>query len=894
MTDARYLPAMSLAECVPASVRVQLGEMAAELRLPDPVVDRTLRLYGRLSESEVDDAKVNPLCWLACIIVAEFNEDCSLPAACSSSSADQVGEQLSQQPPQPPPWTANVSVLLRKANVHCKEFMKRIGVLTELGVYSQHTIASIRRLQRGYCVSCALFHKLRSLVNDTMSKVGNGSIAVMSSNGDTPGESAKARLTQMTWVLYLLGKEHMMLRCDDLVTNFYLLLCCFVHTLKQARSPSPGRGNRTTTKEQHIDESLLMQQLCLANHADITEVNILFSSKSWDDFINHYVCTSDKDSDIQRFRNLYLNIHNSSSSLNELDFCDDNINPMLLPEETSPSRAQGHNGRAQHQAVVVGPSVAAAAGTTVTASSTGSAVQMQAIAVPQTPVRTALNTVQQLKALLAQASDTPSNVLVNYMEECSVNPSELIRQRIEDMRVRYETSYPSQQGSPLAPSPSQRYQLVVRLYYRVLEAMLKSEEKRLSRNDFLALLNNDIFNRALLVCCADVINKTYQCCDDADYESCASVFELHPYNLCKIVESFILAEPHLPKEIIQHLQIIENHILEQRAWQRDSPLFENLNAAALTSVPVAPAGAEPAAGTSCTIQAGSVSPARPVLSLQHFMSPARPTNSHDEAGDVRSTVRRPRSVTMFLNKVCRLGYQRLQQMCMRLDVGRDLMARFWTCLEYTITNRWDLLQNRHIDQIMMCCIYGICKVVDHEIKFKRIVDVYKTMPSMRPEVYRSVYIADGEQPDSIIGFYNRIFMHNSKSYLLQFSPTSRRQPPSSPAPKTITPGSPSMIRKNFYVSPLREPLPWQGQSSVAITLTPQSRQLYSFGEPGSAEKLRSINELIRISALSPAQSGSARKRALNFDSQNINGSDKPKDPASVRKQMRFDDDLPPA
>jgi len=37
-------------------------------------------------------------------------------------------------------------------------------------------------------------------------------------------------------------------------------------------------------------------------------------------------------------------------------------------------------------------------------------------------------------------------------------------------------------------------------------------------------------------------------------------------------------------------------------------------------------------------------------------------------------------------------------------------------------------------QIIMCCIYAVCKVVDHEIKFKTIVSVYRQLPNTSQQV----------------------------------------------------------------------------------------------------------------------------------------------------------------
>ena len=38
------------------------------------------------------------------------------------------------------------------------------------------------------------------------------------------------------------------------------------------------------------------------------------------------------------------------------------------------------------------------------------------------------------------------------------------------------------------------------------------------------------------------------------------------------------------------------------------------------------------------------------------------------------------------------------------------MRKIWTCLEYSIVHHTHLLQDRHLDQLIMCAVYVVCKV----------------------------------------------------------------------------------------------------------------------------------------------------------------------------------------
>ena len=131
-------------------------------------------------------------------------------------------------------------------------------------------------------------------------------------------------------------------------------------------------------------------------------------------------------------------------------------------------------------------------------------------------------------------------------------------------------------------------------------------------------------------------------------------------------------------------------------------------------------------------------------------------------------------ISTVSNKICRLAYKRVQQLCKLLSVPSELEVKIWECLEHCIFERTFLFQNRHLDQILMCSIYAICKVSDQERKFKSITQAYRKMPSTAAEVFKKAKIFDEDNSfDSIIAFYNKVFMQTLKTFILQFSkPTS--------------------------------------------------------------------------------------------------------------------------
>lgn len=58
-----------------------------------------------------------------------------------------------------------------------------------------------------------------------------------------------------------------------------------------------------------------------------------------------------------------------------------------------------------------------------------------------------------------------------------------------------------------------------------------------------------------------------------------------------------------------------------------------------------------------------------------------------------------------------LAVVRMNDLCTRLRLNdTELRRKIWTCLEFSIMHQTQLMQDRHLDQLLMCAVYVICKV----------------------------------------------------------------------------------------------------------------------------------------------------------------------------------------
>merc|ERR1712130_900976 len=105
--------------------------------------------------------------------------------------------------------------------------------------------------------------------------------------------------------------------------------------------------------------------------------------------------------------------------------------------------------------------------------------------------------------------------------------------------------------------------------------------------------------------------------------------------------------------------------------------------------------------------------------------------------------RRTGSLALFLRKVYHLAHLRLENLCQSLQLPGEIVRRIWTCLEWTLRTHHTIMKDRHLDQVIMCALYIVCKVSGKECEknFTDIMKHYRNQPQAASHVYRSVLLA---------------------------------------------------------------------------------------------------------------------------------------------------------
>ncbi|XP_044604294.2 retinoblastoma-like protein 1 isoform X2 [Equus asinus] len=198
-----------------------------------------------------------------------------------------------------------------------------------------------------------------------------------------------------------------------------------------------------------------------------------------------------------------------------------------------------------------------------------------------TPVASATQSVSRLQGIVAGLKNAPSEQLINIFESCMRNPMENIMKIVkgigETFCQHYTQSTDEQPGSHIDFAVN-RLKLAEILYYKILETIMVQETRRLHGMDMSVLLEQDIFHRSLMACCLEIVLFAYS--SPRTFPWIVEVLNLQPFYFYKVIEVVIRSEEGLSRDMVKHLNGIEEQILESLAWSHNSALWEALQASA--------------------------------------------------------------------------------------------------------------------------------------------------------------------------------------------------------------------------------------------------------------------------------------------------------------------------
>ncbi|KAG9473840.1 retinoblastoma-like protein 1 isoform X2 [Eleutherodactylus coqui] len=561
-------------------VRGPLEALCGELNLDEETAAETMSNFTRTWSTYSLEGEVKH--WLAC----------ALYAACRKGFIPTVGRGIMEGN------GVSLTRILRSAKLSLIQFFNKMKKWMDMSNLPQEFRERVERLERNFEVSTVIFKKFEPIFMDLFQNPREEPPRLPRSRKQRKLQCNVKDLFNFCWTLFVYTKANFSLIGDDLVNSYHLLLCCldlvYSHTLQCTHkddllNPSFTAKLSTSDDDDGEEPPCIIGTLC--DHYDGLTVEAKgikqhyfkpYIAKLYDRKIIKGNClldlssfTDNKKALNREYEEYVLTVGDFDERVFLGDDADEEIGtprkfltelPMgsCTPRKNLESSLQQHFEKRRSFA----PSTPL----------TGRRYLKEKEAVI-TPVSSATQCVSKLQSMVTGLRNTPSEQLANIFKSCARNPAENIQNTVSDVQKRFCHQYtrPSgdQPGSHIDFAVN-RWKLAEILYYKVLESIVVQEIRRLPGKDLTALLEQEIFHQSLLTCCLEIVLFAYS--SPQKFPWTIEVLNLSPFYFYKVIEVFIRSEDGLSRDMVKHLNSIEEQILEEQAWTSSSVLWELLQA----------------------------------------------------------------------------------------------------------------------------------------------------------------------------------------------------------------------------------------------------------------------------------------------------------------------------
>lgn len=292
------------------------------------------------------------------------------------------------------------------------------------------------------------------------------------------------------------------------------------------------------------------------------------------------------------------------------------------------------------------------------------------------PISSYKQNVQKLQALFT-GNRGPNAALREILSEgCPEDILDKLRTRLDRMEETF--------CAKMMKNGRERFQYAEALYYRLLESIIRSEKKTHGRFDLF--IDDDVFNQALIVLCLEIVLFAFSL--HKELTTLLDCFQLEPFHFYKLIEVAIRNnKDYFTNDIIKHLKSIEEQCLDSLAWTSGSVLWKMINE-----------------------QQGNLPRNEDVdLPIQSSQN----GRAHNSPNSQPNVAQSPKSLRLFFRKFYQLAHLRLKELGKNLQFNSnnvELLRMIWTLFEKVVTEHTCLMKDRHLDQILMCCVYVLCKI----------------------------------------------------------------------------------------------------------------------------------------------------------------------------------------
>ncbi|KAF3706008.1 Retinoblastoma-like protein 2 130 kDa retinoblastoma-associated protein [Channa argus] len=562
--------------------RTGFEDLCRALNMDEEASNEAWKTYENISRNFTLEG--SELHWLAC----------ALYVACRSS-VPTVGKGTAEGN------YVSLTRILRCSEMSLIEFFSKMKKWQDMANLPQDFCQSTEKLERHFTVSAVIFKKYVPMFKAIFKPPSEEPLRVHRSRKQRRHPCTVTEVFNFCWVLFVHAKGNFPMISDDLVNSYHLLLCAldlvFTNTLlcnarKDLLNPNfKGLQEDFSSKDFRPSSGpyCFIEQLCELHDGLVLEAKGV-KEHFWKPFIKKLfhkrILRGKEDSltgflDPMNFGDSFLSLSRvyeehilATGSLDERIFIGEGANEDI-----------GTPGSCLWEGVENQDSTAYRLHTNLSASSLKASTPLTGRKYVQenslvSPVSSPMKSVGRLHTLLSGTKQGPSAKLAETLRSCARNPSQVISQRLKDMFDVFSQHHEDQvtENRGMGKEMAMKYfHLAEALYYRILESIIEREKMILGDADLSCILEQDVFHRSLLACCLEIVIFSYR--PPGDFPNVINIFQLSAYHFYKVIEVLVRSEQGLFREVVKHLNQVEEQVLESLAWTSNSPLWESLHGA---------------------------------------------------------------------------------------------------------------------------------------------------------------------------------------------------------------------------------------------------------------------------------------------------------------------------
>ena len=449
----------------------------------------------------------------------------------------------------------------------------------------------IDKLESNFSVSYNIFKKYQPIFIDLFKDPSDDPPKVNRSRKSKRPPCTPGELFDFIWTLFIKTKASFPSISDDLVNSYHLLLatCDYVYCNawleKRDDLLNPDFMSRPADQEESETSPCIIDKLCMSHDGITNEVKVIrwdyliddikksFQSNKLSGNIDTMMGVLESSLFDSNYKNIKRDYELHVLSIGEYDervFLGDDANEEIGTPTKRPVAGDletGLNGRRNLQ----------------------DRFSMNRSIVPNTPLSgrnyikakeemmTTPNTsltylVQILNRQLSGRKDEPSTNLKTLLTKFSSEAKiDWVTGFVDKMGEIFISQYNTDNDCPNSFA-NQRLKKINALFFKLLENVIIADVQK--QKPVGGLLDKEEFYETLYIASLEIVIFSYSSPTKC-FPWAMETFKVEPFHFYKIIEILIKLETGMARDVIKHLQHIEEQILERFAWKESSPFWRH-------------------------------------------------------------------------------------------------------------------------------------------------------------------------------------------------------------------------------------------------------------------------------------------------------------------------------